>query len=69
MKSRPDFRKTTRDIVSMNNEAGQTTRSMRRNNYCEDLEPEKLDWLIWLSHNWKWHFAVNRISDLNSEKH
>ena len=42
----------------MNNEAG--------HNYREDLDPEKIDWLIWLSHNWKWYFAVNRISGFNS---
>ena len=50
MKSRPDYHKTTRAIVSMNKEAGQNTKSMRRNNYREDLDPEKLDWLRWLSY-------------------
>ena len=66
MKRRPDYHKTTRAIVSMNKEEGQIQESKRRHNYREDLDPEKLDWLIWLSHNWKWYFAVNRISDLNS---
>ena len=66
MKSRPDYHQTTRAIVSMNKEAGQNTKSMRRNNYREDLGPEKLDWLMWLSHNEKWYFAVNRILDFNS---
>ena len=60
MKSRPDYHETTRVIGSMNKEASQNTKSMRRNNYREDLDPEKLDWLVWLSHNWKWHFAVHR---------
>ena len=32
----------------------------RRQNYREDLDPEKLDWFVWLSHTWKWYFAVNR---------
>ena len=40
MKSRPDYHRTTRAIVSMNKEAGQNTKSMRRNNYREDLVPE-----------------------------
>ena len=63
MKSRPDYHKTSRAIVSINKDASQNTRSMRRNNYREDLDPEKLDWLVRLSHNWKRYFAVNRISD------
>ena len=50
----------------MNKEAGQNTKPLRRNNYWEDLDPEKLDWLKWFSHNWKWYFAVNRISDQKS---
>ena len=66
MKSRPNYHQTTRAIVSMNKEAGQTQESKRRHNYREDLDPEKLDWLFWLSHIWKWSFAVNRISGLNS---
>ena len=66
MKRRPDYHETTRAIVRMNKEAGQNTKSMRRNNYREDLDPEKFAWLVWHSHNWKWYFAVNRISELNS---
>ena len=66
IKSRPDYHQTTLAIVSMNKEAGQIQESKRRHNYREDLDPEKLDWLKWLSHNWKWHFAENRISGLNS---
>ena len=50
----------------MNKEAGQIQESKWRHNYREDLDPEKLDWLFWLSHNWKWYFAVNRMSGLNS---
>ena len=46
MKSRPDYHKTTRAIVSMNKEAGQTHESKRRNNYREYLDPEKLDLLM-----------------------
>ena len=65
-KSRPDFHQTTRAIVGMNKEAGQTQKSKRRHSYRQDLDSEKLDWLIWLSHNWKWYFAVNQISELNS---
>ena len=64
IKSRPDYHQTSRAIVSK--EAGQIQESKRRHKYREDLDPEKLDWLRWLSHNWKWYFAVNRISDLNS---
>ena len=66
IKRRPDYHQTTRAIVSMNKEAGQTQESKRRHNYREDLDPEKLDWLVWLSHNWKWYFAVNQISALDS---
>ena len=51
MKSRPDYHETTRAIVSMNNEAGQNPQARMA---------------IWLSHNWKWYFAVKRNSDLNS---
>ena len=51
----------------MNKEAGQNPQIIsRRIRYRDDLDPEKLEWLIWLSHNWKWHFEVNRHSDLNS---
>ena len=25
-----------------------------------------LNWLVWRSHNWKWYFAVNQISELDS---
>ena len=67
VKSCPDYQKNTRAIVSMNKEAGQNPQIIsRRIRYRDDLDPEKLEWLIWLSHNWKWHFAVNRHSDLNS---
>ena len=66
IKSRPDYHQTTRAIVSMNKEAGQIEESKRRHNYREDLDPEKLDWLTWLSHNWKWYFAGSRISGFNS---
>ena len=64
MKSRPDYHETTRAIISMNKEAGQNPQIAPRRNKCrDDLDPEKLTWLIWLSHNWKWYFAVNRHSD------
>ena len=66
IQSRPDYQQTTRTIVSMNKEAGQIQESKRRHIYREDLDPGKLDWLIWLSHNWKWYFAENRISGINS---
>ena len=49
MKSSPDYHQTTGAIVSMNREAGQIQESKRRHNYREDLDPEKLDWLFWLS--------------------
>ena len=65
-KSRPDYHQTTRAIVNMNKEASQIQESKRRHKYREDLDPDKLDWLVWLSHNWKWHFAVNWISGLIS---
>ena len=48
------------------NEAGHTQESKRRHNYRECLDPVKLDWLKWLFQNWKWYFAVNRISDLKN---
>ena len=65
-KRRPDYHQTPRPIVSMNKEAGQTQESKRRHNYREDLDPEKLDWLVWISHNCKWYFAVKQISALDS---
>ena len=67
VKSRPDYHETTRAIVSMNKEAGQNPQIIsRRNRYREDLDPQNFDWLRWISHNWKWYFAVNRNLDLNS---
>ena len=67
MKSRPDYHETTRAIVSMNKEAVQNPQIVsKRNKSSNDLDPEKLKWLIWLSQNWKWYFAVNKHSDLNS---
>ena len=66
MISRPDYHKTTQATVSMNKEAGQTQESTKRHNHRKDLDRGKLDWLFGLSHIWKWYFAVNRISDLNS---
>ena len=68
IKTRPDYRNTTRAIVSMNKEAGQVQESRRTPNYRDDLDPEKLKWLIWLSHNWKWYFAMNRVSDSTSTR-
>ena len=29
------------------------------------MDPEKLEWLVRLSYNWKWHFAVHEHSDVN----
>ena len=29
----------------------------------DDLDPEKLKWLTWLSHEWQWYFAVNHHSE------
>ena len=66
IKRRPDHHQTTRAIVSMNKEAGQTQESKRRHDYREDLDPEKVDWLVWLSHNWKWYFTMKQISALES---
>ena len=64
MKSRPDYHETTRAIVSMNREAGQNPQIGSRRSKCpDDLDPEKLKWLMWLSQNWKWYFAVNRHSE------
>ena len=47
---------TIRSVVSFslrseNKEAGQTQESKRRHHHREDLDSEKLDWLVWLSHN------------------
>ena len=68
IQNRPDYHQTTRAIVSTNTEAGQVQESNRRHNYREDLDPKKLDWLVWLSHNRKWYLAVNRIPR-ETEKH
>ena len=66
MKGRPDCHETTRAIVSMNKQAGQNPQIISRINKCrDDLDPEKLNWLISLSQNWKWYFAVNRHADFN----
>ena len=56
IKNRPDYHQTAGAIVSMNKESGQIQESKRRHNHREDLDPEKLDWLLWLSRNWKWYF-------------
>ena len=51
----------------MNKAAGQNPQIISKRNKCrDDLDPEKLEWVIWLSHIWKWYFTVNRHSDLNS---
>ena len=51
MKSRPDYHETTRAIVSMNREVGQNPQIVSKRNKCrDDLDPEKLKWLTWLSH-------------------
>ena len=66
MKSRPDCHETTRAIVSMNKKAGWNPQIVSRRNKCrDDLDPEKLEWLVWLSYNWKWYFAVHEHSDEN----
>ena len=50
-------------------EAGQNPQITSRRNKCrDDLDSEKLEWLIWLSHNWKWYFEVNRHSGFNSTR-
>ena len=46
IKNGPVYHQTARAVVSMNQEAGQIQESKRRHNYREDLDPEKLDWLI-----------------------
>ena len=66
IKRRPDCHRTTCAVVSMNKEAGQTQESKGRHNYRKDLDPEKLDWLVWLLDNWKLYFAVNQISAVDS---
>ena len=67
MKSLPDDHETTRANVTMNKEAGQNPQITSRRNKChDDLDSGKLEWPIWLSHNWKRYFVVNRHSDLNS---
>ena len=64
MKSRLDYQETTRAIVSMSMEAGQNPQIVSTRNKCrDDLDPEKLKWLTWLLHNWKFYFAVNRHSE------
>ena len=64
MKSRPDYHETTRALVSMNREAGQNPQVGSRRKKCrDDLDAEKLKWLMWLSQNWKRYFAVNRHSE------
>ena len=49
MKSRPDYHETTWAIISMNKEAGQNPKIAQRNKCRDDLDPEILKWLIWLS--------------------
>ena len=66
IKSRPDYHQTTRAIVSMHKEAGQVQELKRRQNYRKDLESERSSTGLHGSHNWKWYFAVNQISELNS---
>ena len=64
IKSRPDYHETTPPIVSMNREVGQNPQIASRRSKChDDLNPEKLKWLIWHSQIWMWHFAVNRHSE------
>ena len=66
MKSRPNYHETTRAIVSMSIVAGQNPQIVSRRNKCrDDLDPEKLEWLVWLSYNWKWFFAVHEHTDVN----
>ena len=68
MRSRPDYHETTRAIVSINKEAGENTKSMRRNNDREDLDPEELDWIVSLSHSWKWYSTMKRIENQKKSK-
>ena len=64
MKSRPDYDGTTRAIVCMNRKAGQNPQIVSKRSKCRgDVDPERLKWLTWLRHNWKWYFAVHRPSE------
>ena len=66
MKSRPDYHETTPATVSMNTKAGKNPQIVSRRNECrDDLDPSKLEWLVRLSYDWKWHFAVHEHSDVN----
>ena len=51
-------------MACMNKEAGQNPQIACR----DDLNPEKLDWLIWLSYNWKWYFAMNQTQTQTPHK-
>ena len=37
----------------------------RRIKCRDDLDPEKLEWLVWLSYNWTWYFAVHKHLEVN----
>ena len=71
-KTSPEQIGTIRSVVSFsvrsetNGERPNRKAPRGPSNNTEDLDSEKLDWLLWLSHNWKWYFAVNQISELKS---
>ena len=61
MKARPDYQMATSAIKSVNQEAVLKRQSMLKSNKARnDLDPQKRNWLIWLSQNWETYFADNR---------
>ena len=64
MKDRPDYRKAARAIMDMNMQAGQIPRiEPHSEKWRDDLDPKKLDWLNWLSQNWKTYFADDQRTE------
>ena len=60
MKARSDYYMATRAIESMNNEAGQKPQITSKTSKTRDLDPQKREWLIWLSQNLETYVADDR---------
>ena len=63
MKASPDCHMALRAKVGMNKEAGQKPQiASKRNETRDDLDPQKREWLIWLSQNWETYFEDDRYT-------
>ena len=61
MKARPEYKMAASAIRSVNQEEGLTPQiTLKSNKARDDLDPQKRNWLIWLSQNWETYFADNR---------